>query len=118
VLRLQFGARSILLTGDIESPAEAAILARESGLSVDVVKVAHHGSKTSSTEAFVVATSPRFAIISVGQNSIFGHPHSEVVERWRNNGAEVLTTGRNGMITVTSDGKDLNVETFVKGPGQ
>jgi competence protein ComEC len=118
VLRLQFGARSILLTGDIESPAEAAILARESGLSVDVVKVAHHGSKTSSTEAFVVATSPRFAIISVGQNSIFGHPHSEVVERWRNNGAEVLTTGRNGMITVTSDGKDLNVETFVKVPGK
>jgi competence protein ComEC len=118
VLRLRFGERSILLTGDIESFAEAAVLSGAFGPPVDVVKVAHHGSKTSSTDSFVSATRPKFAIISVGQNSMFGHPHREVVERWQNTGAEVLTTGKSGMITVTTDGKDLRVETFVKVPGK
>ncbi|MFN2512559.1 MAG: ComEC/Rec2 family competence protein [Pyrinomonadaceae bacterium] len=118
VLRLQFGERSILLTGDIERLAEAAVLSGNSGLSVDVVKVAHHGSRTSSTDSFINATRPKFAIISVGQNSMFGHPHREVVERWQENGAEVLTTGDSGMITVTTDRKDLRVETFVKVPGR
>jgi competence protein ComEC len=117
VLRLQFGERSILLTGDIERLAEAAMLSAHSSLPVDVVKVAHHGSKTSSTDGFVSATCPKFAIISVGQNSMFGHPHREVVERWQNKGAEVLTTGKSGMITVTTDGNDLRLEAFVKVPG-
>ena len=113
VLRLQFGERSILLTGDIESQAEAGLLSRASNLLVDAVKVAHHGSRTSSTDGFVNATHPKVAIISVGQNSMFGHPHREVVERWQNSGARVLTTGKSGMITLTTDGKDLRVETFV-----
>lgn len=113
VLRLQSGERSILLTGDIERLAEAAVLSADPELPVDVVKVAHHGSKTSSTDGFVSAAHPKFAIISVGQHSMFGHPHREVIERWQNNGAEVLTTGQSGMITVTTDGKDLRVETFV-----
>ncbi|MCM3906246.1 MAG: ComEC/Rec2 family competence protein [Pyrinomonadaceae bacterium] len=117
VLRLQFGERSILLTGDIERLAEAAVLSADLGVPLDVVKVAHHGSKTSSTDALVSATRPKFAIISVGQNSIFGHPHREVVERWQNNGAEVLTTGKSGLISVTIDGKDLRLETFVTAPG-
>ncbi len=118
VLRLQFGERSILFTGDIERLAEASMLSGDSRLAVDVVKVAHHGSKTSSTDGFVNATRPKFAIISVGQNSMFGHPQREVVERWQNNGAEVLTTGNSGMITVTTDGKDLRIETFVKVAGK
>jgi competence protein ComEC len=118
VLRLQLGERSVLLTGDIESRAEAAVLSGGSVLPEDVVKVPHHGSKTSSTEAFVSATRSKLAIISVGQNSMFGHPHKEVVERWRNKGAEVLTTGKSGMITVSTNGKDLQVKTFVKAPGQ
>ncbi len=63
---------------------------------------------------FVNATRPRFAIISVGQHSMFGHPHAEVVERWRAAGAEILTTGESGTITITTDGRDLEVTTFVK----
>jgi len=118
VLRLQFGERSILLTGDIESLAEAAMLSGDSGFPVDVVKVAHHGSKTSSTDGFVSASRPKFAIISVGHNSMFGHPHREVVKRWQNKGAEVLITSKSGMITVTTDGEDLRLETFVRAPGQ
>jgi competence protein ComEC len=115
VLKLKFRERSILLTGDIEKKAEAALLAPD--LRADVVKVPHHGSKTSSTTAFVSATNPRFAIISVGRDSMFGHPHAEVVERWKQAGADVLTTGKCGTITVKTDGTDLSVRGFVPTPG-
>lgn len=111
VFKLQYRNRSILFTGDIEKKAEAALTMPQ--LHADVVKVPHHGSKTSSTQAFVAATKPRFAIVSVGRDSMFGHPHGEVVERWKRSGAEILTTGRCGTITVTTDGKDLFVNKFV-----
>jgi competence protein ComEC len=116
VLRLQIGSRSILLTGDIEKSAETALISANPNLPVDVVKVAHHGSKTSSTNDFVNATRPILAVISVGQRSMFGHPHSEIVGRWQHSGAKILTTGENGMISVTSDGEDLRVKTFVTRP--
>ncbi len=80
----------------------------------DVVKVPHHGSKTSSTRAFISATQPSYAVISVGQNSIFGHPNPEVVTRWEASGAQVLRTGHSGTITFRTDGHDLILETFVK----
>jgi competence protein ComEC len=113
VLRIQFGERSILLTGDIEKAAESSVISSQHELKADVVKVPHHGSRTSSTDSFVLATHPRFAIISVGRQSMFGHPHKEVVERWRSNGATVLTTGNCGTITVATDGKELSLKTFV-----
>jgi competence protein ComEC len=71
-------------------------------------------TQTSSTENFVAATRPRFAVISVGLSSIFGHPHGETVERWRASGAQILTTGQRGTITISTDGHDLRVETFIK----
>jgi competence protein ComEC len=114
VLRIQYGERSILLTGDIEQAAERALLTSEQQLLADVIKVPHHGSKTSSTEGFVVATRPQLAIISVGRNSRFGHPHKEVVERWQSNGATVLTTGHSGTITITTNGHDLNLKPFLQ----
>jgi competence protein ComEC len=112
VLRIQYGERSILLTGDIEQAAERALLTSQQQLHADVIKVAHHGSKTSSTEAFVTATKPQLAVISVGRNSRFGHPHKEVVDRWQCSGATVLTTGNSGTITITTDGRDLSVKEF------
>jgi competence protein ComEC len=114
VIRLRFGERALLLTGDIETGAENALVRAPTDLHVDVVKVAHHGSKTSSTEKFVASARPSLAIISVGQTSVFGHPHKEVVERWKASGAEVLTTGACGTITVTTDGRALRIERFVK----
>jgi competence protein ComEC len=114
VLQVKFGQNSILLTGDIEKQAEAQILAANADLHVDVVKVPHHGSRSSSTEPFVKATSPEYAIISVGQRSMFGHPHKEVVERWTAAGAQVLTTGNCGMITVTTDGKTMTISKFIR----
>ena len=112
VLRITFGEHAILLTGDIEKAAERSLA--QQNLKADVVKVAHHGSKTSSTDNFVLATKPTFAIISVGRNSMFGHPHEEVVQRWQSNGATVLTTGDHGTITVTTNGHTLSLEKFIE----
>ena len=68
---------------------------------------------TSSTEGFIAATRPAAAVVSVGRDSPYGHPHAEVLARWRAAGAQVLTTGERGMITVSTDGEDLKMETFV-----
>jgi competence protein ComEC len=116
VLRLRMGERTFLLTGDIESKAEDTIIANtpDALLACDVVKVAHHGSKTSSTENFVTVTHPSLAVISVGLTSPFGHPRPEVLERWRASGSQTLTTGQRGTITISTNGQDLRVETFVK----
>ncbi len=113
VLRLRYKGRTILLTGDIEHHAETELLRAQDELRCDVLKVAHHGSRTSSTEPFVSATRPAVAIISVGRTSPFGHPDPAVVARWQATGAQVLVTGRRGTITVSTDGRDLRVETYV-----
>lgn len=114
VLRVQFGNRAFLLTGDVEMAGERGILQAQEEVNADVVKVAHHGSKTSSIEPFVAASRAQLAVISVGQTSIFGHPNPEVVKRWSDSGAQVLTTGRSGTVTVITDGRELIVEKFVK----
>ena len=114
VVRIRFGDKAFLFTADIEKPAEVAVLKEGVDLRSDIIKVAHHGSRTSSTPAFVTATRSPVAIISVGRTSIFGHPHKEVVERWRASGAEVMTTGQRGTISVITDGRDLNVSTFIR----
>jgi competence protein ComEC len=113
VLRISYGSRSFLLTGDIERAAEIEITSRGGTLAADVVKVPHHGSRTSSTAEFINAAHPQYAIISVGRHSPFGHPHQDVVERWQLSGAKVLTTGENGMISVSTDGRDLQIERYM-----
>src|SRR5947209_18834253 len=98
----------------MEKEAETALITEPDHLKSDLVKVAHHGSRTSSTQGFINSAHPNLAIISVGLTSPFGHPHPEIVRRWRDSGALVLTTGHSGTITVTTDGHDLRVETYVK----
>ncbi|MCA1590749.1 MAG: competence protein ComEC family protein, partial [Acidobacteria bacterium] len=112
VLRLTFGEREFLLTGDIEKAAEAHLVASYINLEADVVKVPHHGSRTSSTDAFVNVVKSKYAVVSVGKRSQFGHPHPEIVDRWRRSGAEVLQTGTCGTITASTDGRDLQLATF------
>ena len=114
VVRIRFGDKALLFTADIEKQAEVAVLKEGLDLRSDLVKVPHHGSKTSSTPAFVAAAHPSLAVISVGRTSIFGHPHKEVVERWRASGAEVMTTGQSGTISVITDGPQLRVSTFIR----
>ena len=108
VVRLTFGDRSILLTGDIESAAEREL----AGIEADIVKVAHHGSRTSSTQEFVDRSGAKIAVIPVGRTSQHGHPHPEVVERWKAAGAEVITTGSRGTVTVSTDGNDVKLIRF------
>ncbi|MBX3297402.1 MAG: ComEC/Rec2 family competence protein [Acidobacteria bacterium] len=114
VLLLTYGERRFLFTGDIEAEAERLLLESGTELEADVVKVPHHGSRTSSTEAFVRAVRPRFAVIPVGRRSRFRHPDPQVVERWRAAGAETLTTGSRGTITFETDGQKIEVSVFLK----
>ncbi len=103
-----------MLTGDIEKETENELLKAPEFLQTDAIKVAHHGSLTSSTHAFVTASKAKLAIVSVGKQSQFGHPKPEIVERWKNAGARILTTGENGTISVSTDGRDLQLKTFTK----
>jgi len=113
VLRIRYGNQAFLFTADIEKEAERGIVNRGTDLRSNIVKVAHHGSRTSSTPDFIAATRASLAIISVGRTSIFGHPSKEVVDRWRATGAQMMTTGERGTISVVTDGKDLKVSTFI-----
>jgi competence protein ComEC len=112
VLRLVYGSISILLAGDIERNAEDSLIASGVNLQTDVLKVPHHGSRTSSTEAFVDAANPRYAVISVGERSRFGHPHATVIERYTAHGVKLLQTGRDGMVTVETEGTAVSIASF------
>ncbi len=110
VFRVAFGSRSFLFTGDAEEKVEQALLENGAALYSDVIKVPHHGSKTSSSEAFVAAVSPRWAIVHCGDGGK-NHPNEKVVERWEEAGAKVLRTDRDGTITIVTDGENLTVRT-------
>ena len=110
VIRLRFGQRSFMLTGDIEKEAERELVGRGGSLQTDVLKVAHHGSATSSTAEFLDRTQAAIAVISAGRNNSFGHPSPQVVERLRSRGMKVYETSRVGAITISTDGTDLRTE--------
>ncbi|MFN0109064.1 MAG: ComEC/Rec2 family competence protein [Blastocatellia bacterium] len=114
VLRLSFGQRSFLLTGDIEKEAEVRLVEKGIELKADVLKVAHHGSRTSTAAEFLRQVKPQHTVISVAEPSLYGHPHPEVIERLQDSGAGVWRTSRCGAITISTNGNDLRVETFVK----
>lgn len=108
VARLDYGETSFLLTGDAPAAVETYLLGLEDGqswLEADVLKVGHHGSKTSTSKAFVQAVSPQYAVIQVGESNSYGHPHAEVIENLRD--VEVLRTDTDGRVSFTSNGKDL-----------
>jgi competence protein ComEC len=108
--RVTFGRHSFLLSGDIERQIEAELV--EEGLlhRTDVLKVPHHGSKTSSTAAFLDLLRPAFAVMSAGFENSYGHPHAEVLERYQQRQACVLRTDLDGLVTVRSDGRRLRMD--------
>ena len=112
VLSASFGDHRFLLTGDIEAQAEAGLVDGKALREADVLKVAHHGSKTSTQDAFLDRVTPTFAVISAGFRNPFGHPHPTVLERLKQRGVEVLRTDVEGMVSVSSDGRRLQVRTF------
>ncbi|HJQ71660.1 MAG TPA: ComEC/Rec2 family competence protein [Blastocatellia bacterium] len=112
VLRLRYGSVSILMAGDIEQSTEQALVRAGSVLRAEVLKVPHHGSRTSSSRQFIDAVSPECAVISVGERSRFGHPHADVLARYLARSAKLYQTGRDGMITVQTDGAAIDLKTF------
>lgn len=108
VIMLKYGDNSFLLTGDMESYNESEI---SDDVKADVLKVAHHGSDTSSSEAFIKRVSPKLAVISVGEGNSYGHPSETVIKRLSDAGATILRTDKNGTITVQSDGKNIDYTT-------
>jgi competence protein ComEC len=131
VLEIRYGGRRVLLTGDITEKVDAGILDGEaeptgaqeaapppatgsaaSALSpVDVLKVAHHGSRTSTSPAFLASARPLIAVISVGADNRYGHPDEQTLTRLLDAGVRVLRTDLVGWISVSTDGRDLRVET-------
>jgi len=107
VLRITYGSRSFLLTGDMERGIEARLLASGADLHADVLKVGHHGSRTSSTQAFLDAVSPSVALISAGYENSFGHPHPDVLGRLSARHAAVLRTDLDGLVTARTDGRSV-----------
>ena len=114
VLDLRWRDVSVLLTGDIGKDVERGLERSIPPARLRVMKVPHHGSATSSTEAFVKAMQPTVAVVSAGRANHFGHPVAEVMQRYGAVGAEIFRTDRDGAVTVDTDGRTLSVRTFAK----
>lgn len=110
VLRLDYGRTSFLFTGDAGAEAEKAMLRAGQPLAADVLKVGHHGSRSSTTEPFLAAVRPRFAVLSAGKNNVYGHPSPLVMERLLRAGVRCYRTDKQGAITFFSNGRTLSVE--------
>ncbi len=116
VFRLTYGAHSFLLTGDMERPMESRILSRlESDVELhsDVLKLGHHGSKTSTSQPFLDAVAPSIGIVSAGYENSFGHPHRDVLARLAERHSAILRTDLDGLITIRSDGRRLTMDTML-----
>jgi len=112
VMEIVFGDVAVLLTGDISAQVEREIVPRLTHAPVRVLKVAHHGSRTSSSLELLAAWRPQIALISAGRGNTFGHPAPEVLERLATIGATVLRTDLDGQITIETDGQRVRVSTF------
>jgi competence protein ComEC len=118
VLRLVFGSVAVLFAGDIEREAEDALARSGVNLRADVLKIPHHGSKTSSSAEFVDLVKPSFAVLSVGERSRFGHPDPQVVSTYLDRNVVLFQTGRDGTVTVETDGARLQVSSFIGSEGR
>ena len=107
VLHIAYGNTTFLFAGDAEKLSENEMLNYE--IRSDVLKVGHHGSRTSSSEKFIAKVNPRIAVISCGKDNEYGHPHQETLETLKN--AEVYRTDKNGDIIIHTDGTNLTVAT-------
>lgn len=110
VLEITYGAFTGLLMGDLEREGEEELEALPRG--VDYLKVGHHGSKGASGEEFLARIKPEIAVVSAGKRNRYGHPAAETIERLQKAGAHIFSTAESGAVTVTTDGKEKEVETF------
>ena len=113
ILRLDYGENSLLVTGDAEHETEAHLLesVEKERLCADLLKVAHHGSSGSSSQAFLETVNPAIAVISAGEGNGFGHPHAEVLVLLRKLNCQIYQTNINGTLLFYCDGKTIGYRT-------
>jgi competence protein ComEC len=109
VVKLIFGGASFLFTGDIEKSAEKKLLEERIDVDSDILKIAHHGSKTSSNDDFIEQVSPEAAVIQVGKNNSYGHPFPGVLETLAKYGIKIFRTDINNDIKIVSDGETFKI---------
>ncbi len=116
VLRITFGGKAFLLTGDIERETDRDLLRWGERLWADVLKAAHHGSRTSSTAAFLTAVRPRLVMVSCGVRNTFGHPSPEVIRRYEEMGFAIYRTDKMGAIRLEIDAEAIRAEGWLERP--
>lgn len=113
LIKVSYGNASFLITGDLVKEQEAILLKKRLPLKSSVLKVAHHGSHTSSSEDFLRVVDPQWSVISVGQGNSFGHPHQDILDRIKAvTHSQILRTDKNGAIVFKTDGKTMHVSTY------
>ena len=115
VIEVLYGDVALLLAGDIGADVERTLLPRLTPARHRILKVAHHGSRTSTSRELLEHWRPQVAIISCGRGNTFGHPAPDVIERLMSVGARIYRTDLNGQITIDSDGAQIKVRIFVEG---
>ena len=118
VCKVTYGETSFLLPGDAEELSEKEMLKQGYNLKADVLKVGHHGSHSSTSEAFLKAVAPELAVISVAKENDYGHPHQEIMQRLAAHKVKVYLTSQVGTIVMNSDGKEIEVQTEQKAPAK
>lgn len=113
VYRVTYGNASFLFTGDLVKEKEKELI-RKHNVRSSVLKVGHHGSKTSSSEPFLSAVQPKWAVISVGDGNSFGHPNRETLQALENHGIKVYRTDQNGAVTFRTDGDVMRVDSWIR----
>jgi competence protein ComEC len=117
VLRISYGTIDFLMTGDLGKEGEDALIRTGYPLDAEILKVGHHGSSSSTSPAFLARVRPETAVISVGEDNPYGHPHSETMDLLEGSGVKVYRTDRDGTIMVRSDGVSYSVKTGMNTSG-
>ncbi|MBI4698411.1 MAG: DNA internalization-related competence protein ComEC/Rec2 [Nitrospirae bacterium] len=112
VLKIESNEAAILLTGDIENNAEEDLIHLGKWLKSDILKVPHHGGRTSSSDEFLMSVSPKVAVASVGKANSFNHPHEETIERYKYAGIRLYRTDMDGAVTVTAKDGSYEIKTY------
>jgi competence protein ComEC len=115
VVKIQFKQIAILLAGDIEQEGEYRMMRKGFPIKADLLKIPHHGSASSSTQAFLESVKPSYAILSVSEQNLGRLPHPEVLRRYERLGTRIFRTDKHGAVTVVTDGERIEVDTFLKG---
>ncbi|MCY6369608.1 ComEC/Rec2 family competence protein [Clostridium ganghwense] len=110
VIKLRYKDTSFLFTGDAEGASEKEILKGGYDIKVDVLKVGHHGSRTSTIDAFLKKVSPKYAVISCGKENKYGHPHKETIQKLKDKNIQLYRTDKSGTIIAISNGSEINFD--------